>query len=172
MPPKATFRFLVPVLILSVVASACGAQDDDITLTFEPCEPLVLEPAANASLEERQSIEDAAEMWNLYGTRISLADAEEEEEAETIPIEFEDAAPMFFGVYRDEMGDVVINDNIDGRYKRAIVVAHELGHAFGLEHVEHNERPSVMVPGNADVGPTDSDANVLQQMWPNCELDQ
>jgi predicted Zn-dependent protease len=48
------------------------------------------------------------------------------------------------------------------------VIAHELGHAFGLVHVSPDTRPSVMNPGNTTVAPNDGDRAALEALWGTC----
>ncbi|HEY5949139.1 MAG TPA: matrixin family metalloprotease, partial [Kofleriaceae bacterium] len=48
-----------------------------------------------------------------------------------------------------------------------IVVAHELGHAFGLVHV--SDRPSLMNPGNVTTPPNESDRQALAGLWGTCD---
>jgi hypothetical protein len=49
----------------------------------------------------------------------------------------------------------------------ADVIAHEIGHAFGLVHV--TGRASVMNAGNIDVAPNAGDAADLSALWGACD---
>lgn len=163
---KTFFQALVVLCLVPAIA-ACGGQfDDDIDQVFDPCSAITLEPT-NANEEELQSIHDAVSMWNELGADLAVDSDEETSSDAVIPIEFEDAAPMFRGIYRDEIGDVVINRSLSDRDKRAVVIAHELGHAFGLVHVDHE---SVMMSGNVDLVPGSVDVAALAELWPECSL--
>jgi hypothetical protein len=146
---------------------ACAACDGGELLApailFSPCEPVVLEPSGEVLSEELSSIEDAAEMWNaIAGTRIAF---DGPPDAQRIPIWFEEAAPFHYGVYRDQLGDVVINRRLADRSQRTVTIAHELGHAFGLFHVDRSERASLMNAGNLTVEATPGDASELATLW-------
>lgn len=164
-------KTFVPALVLLCLVpaiTACGGElDDDIDQVFDPCSAITLSPT-NANDAELQSIHDAVGMWNGLGAELSVYSDEEPSADTVIPIEFEDAAPMFRGIYRDEIGDVVINRSLSDQDKRAVVIAHELGHAFGLVHVEDDE--SVMMSGNVDLVPGSVDVAALTELWPDCSL--
>jgi hypothetical protein len=147
-------------------STACGGENDTtLDITYDPCEPLVLQPEG-ASDSQLASIDEGFAMWNaIAGTKISR---EEDAEAQHLVIRFEKSAPMFFGIYRDEVGDIVINSALDDQHERAITIAHELGHALALWHVERDDRKSVMNPGNTSTPPLRSDANELVSTWGAC----
>jgi hypothetical protein len=153
---------------LFAVLAACGGSDDTIDIAFDPCDTLALRPV-DATVEQAASIAAAAELWNSWGTRVELLDPLEVGELPgewEIPVRFEAAAPQFHGVYRDEIGDLVINTSLLDGSERAVVIAHELGHAFALEHVE--DYPSVMNRGNLERPPNATDAEDLWGSWPAC----
>ena len=66
------------------------------------------------------------------------------------------------------MGVVYINEAIEDDRARAVTVAHEMGHAFGLFHVAAEERASLMNPGNLSVGLTPADVETLIGLWGSC----
>ena len=85
-----------------------------------------------------------------------------------VDIEFRPAGAMFFGFYDPETGRVLINDSLEEKSTMSIVMAHELGHAMGLEHVEISQRASVMNPGNTETLPTRADEDALKTVWNGC----
>jgi hypothetical protein len=88
--------------------------------------------------------------------------------AAALEIRFEPAALAFHGVYDDETGIVYINRAIEDTEPLSIVIAHELGHAFGLPHVTFAERLSLMNPGNYVTPPTDGDRAAIEALWGPC----
>jgi hypothetical protein len=62
----------------------------------------------------------------------------------------------------------MINRAITDRATIAIVIAHELGHVFGLAHVEAVTRISLMNPGNVTTPPTAADQLTLEAQWGTC----
>ena len=151
------------VLGILLIAPAC-ATPEDLTAdrVFDPCAPLAIAVAADADADQRAGITDALALWEAVLDLRATDDADAQ-----IAIRFEPAAPLFHGVYLDEIGEIVINTDLPDSYARAVTIAHELGHAFGLLHVE--DRPSVMASGNLDVAPTPDDASAVASLWPSCE---
>jgi hypothetical protein len=91
-------------------------------------------PAADASAEERAGVEAAVELWDMVGGPAISREAGHHPVAalQTLPIGFERAAPSFFGLYRPAHADILINRALSDTTARAITIAHEMGHAFGL----------------------------------------
>lgn len=154
----------VPLLALAVLASCAPADGDSVLdITYDPCEPTVLAPAGGGTPRQLAALEGAIDLWNgVLDTRLSL---EPDSGAAALPIRFEDAAAFFHGVYEDEIGEVVINDRLEGRALE-VTVAHELGHAFGLWH--ESAGSSVMQPGNLETPPSAGDADAVAAHWPSC----
>jgi len=122
---------------------ACAASDDTIDRTFDPCAFDVADVAT-----------DAVALWNLERTP----------GAPMIDVQFEDAAPAFHGHYDDERGIVLINSAITEPHALSVVIAHELGHAFGLPHI--GDRASVMNRGNLAIEPTAEDRALISSCAP------
>lgn len=147
----------------------CAADTSDHTLqvVFDVCEPLALVPGAGADPAELASLDAAIEMWNRLGqSQLSRATASSSTTQRTLEVRFETAAAVFYGVYDDERGVVFINHRLADHQQRAITIAHELGHAFGLFHI--GGRDSVMNPTNLQIEPTAEDAEELRALWGDC----
>jgi hypothetical protein len=139
------------VAVLALVG--CGAGDSTIDRTFDPC-TLAIE-AAGANAVQRAGIADALALWNLTPG-----------DGAPLGMTFESAAAAFHGVYEDEAGIVRINVQITQPRALAIVIAHELGHAFGLPHVDG--RASLMNRGNLTTAPTAEDFDAISALWGLC----
>jgi hypothetical protein len=128
---------------------------------FDPCSARVSpEEDANAT-----ALSEGIALWNRAAQlKLSLAD----EDATAIGVRFQDAAGAFRGLYDVETGVVFVNRRLLSERARAITVAHELGHAFGLAHVSTGERASLMNPGNIVTAPTRRDVTELQALWGHC----
>ena len=81
---------------------------------------------------------------------------------------FRDGAPAIYGYYEDTTATIYINVEVSDPAERAVTIAHELGHAFGLIHIPTSVRPSVMNPGNLTVVPDGGDAAALASKWGSC----
>jgi Matrixin len=139
------------VALLALVG--CGAGDTTIDRTFDPCTLAI--DAAGANDVQRAAIADALVMWDLTpgeGTPLAMT--------------FENAAAAFHGVYEDEVGIVRINVQITDPRALSIVIAHELGHAFGLPHIDG--RASLMNRGNLTTSPTAADFDAVSALWGLC----
>jgi hypothetical protein len=151
------------VVVMSL--AACGdITDHTIDRTFDPCAAIALAPI-DASALQLDAIEEARALWHGRGaTGLGARGG-----GDTIEIRFESAASVFRGLYDDEHGVIYINRALTDPAALAIVIAHELGHAFGLVHVPVSERSSLMNPGNLDTPPTEIDASTLTALWGGCE---
>ena len=152
---------LLPFLLLP----ACYQGPSGIAITHDPCQPVVVVPATDATDAERAGIVAALKLWNdAAGARLTL---DEIDGAPRVPISFRDAAPVFFGIYEDNVGDILINRDLDEDPAAcAVTIAHELGHSFGLVHV--SDKTSVMVAGNVTVPPGAVDVAALAALWGSC----
>jgi len=144
-----------------VFCVACsGGGDSTIDITHDPCGGVTLD-GGGANASQRAGIDGAVELWADRGVLLTGA------APATIGIVFESASGAFRGVYDDERGIILVNSGIEEIVPLSIVIAHELGHAFGLEHV--SDRPSVMNPANLTLAPTDDDRTAIEELWGQCE---
>lgn len=150
-----------------VLVAACGSADSTIDLTHDVCSEITVAAGA-ASDAQRAAIDHAIELWRGRGVH-ALARAEPgltRGARPSLAVVFEDASAAIRGHYDDEHGIVYINARITDPEPLAIVIAHELGHAFGLVH---GAAPSVMESGNLATPPTEVDQRTLEALWGPCE---
>ena len=137
-----------------------------LDVTHDPCAVRIV--ADEASDGELESLHAALDLWNERGDfRLSLAVTGENSTALPLVVRFERQFGAFRGFYDDEAGEITINRALRGE-ARTIAIAHELGHAFGLFHVERSARRSVMNPGNTTVGPLPGDIAEVRALWGAC----
>jgi hypothetical protein len=153
------------------VLAACGAGDATSYVARDPCAPLAMTaPAATAT--ELDAIAAARALWRDRGVAAfdpsPTASPEPAASAGSIAIRFGDAAEVFHGVYDPGSATIMVNRAITDRATLAIVIAHELGHVFGLAHVAAVTRISLMNPGNVATPPTDADQLTLEAQWGAC----
>ncbi len=145
---------------MSLVGCSSGNRDVSIDVVHDVCTPItVSSPSATAS--QLTGIEAAFTVWRGHGVH-TLEPATDG----MIEIRFEPASGLFFGLYDDENSVIYINEAITDPAKLSVVIAHELGHAFGLAHI--SGRPSLMNPGNTGVLPTHEDDAAVLALWGTC----
>jgi hypothetical protein len=144
-----------------IVLGACSASDATIELTHDACAPLAL-VSTTATTQQLDGINAAQTLWRERGAPALGLRA-----GATLEVRFEPAAAAFHGLYDDRDGVIYINADIANDSVLAIVIAHELGHAFGLLHV--SDRDSVMNPGNLTIAPTADDQTELARLWGSCD---
>jgi hypothetical protein len=149
-----------------VPALSCSGDVQRFQLLFDPCSPLVLEPEPDATDEQLEIIEESLALWHdVFAHEATL---DEVPGARRLPVQFRDDI-WYFGRFNDVRGHLEVATWLDDPEVMAIVLAHELGHAFNLYHVDPDDRLSVMNRGNTDVAPTPGDADELAGLWGDCE---
>lgn len=153
----------------SVTIFACGPPDNTGPgIVFSPCAPVHLVPRGDTTSPERASIIAAIALWQRVGVRALSLGASTDSLEDAVPMQFKDASPLMHGVYEPSSGLVSINRVLTGT-EREVTVAHELGHALGLPHVDRATRSSVMNPSNLTILPSPDDVGELQRRW-GCPL--
>lgn len=151
--------------------AVCGCADRPESFhAHDPCSGLAV-TSQDATPAEHDGIAAALALWRDRG--VAVIDAAHDAVAAASPaaiveIRFDDAAAAFHGVYDPTADRVLINRDLTDAATLGIVIAHELGHAFGLVHVSPAVRPSLMNPGNLITPPTDEDQRALEALWGSC----
>ena len=153
--------------------AACSGSARSEYVARDPCSALAITTGATTAAEH-DGVAGALALWRARG--VSAFDAPEatddapdgSTDAAAIEIRFDDAAETFHGVFDPAADRVVINRAITDPATLAIVIAHELGHVFGLAHVAPAARLSLMNPGNLIMPPTDADQRALEALWGTC----
>jgi len=143
-----------------------GGGSDEIQTTFDACAPISVK-LIGASPIQTAGADDALASWRGHG--VTAFDPPGAVDATSIEIRFDSAAPQFHGLYDDVSGIVYVNQGISSRAALAVVIAHELGHAFGLLHVDADDRASLMNPGNLETPPTREDELAVEALWGRCK---
>jgi hypothetical protein len=142
---------------------ACGANDGNSTIehTHDACSPLALVSEAPTEVQTA-GMRGGEQLWVDYG-----APAIGRRSGTTLQVVFEEAAGAFRGLYDDQQVLIYINRGITDEATLSVVIAHELGHAFGLPHI--TDRPSVMNPGNLTIRPNADDRLAIEALWGACQ---
>ena len=164
--------------LLTFAGAGCGqgasASADGGDVVFNPCAPLALVADPGATAEQVQGIAAGLALWNsAAGTQLLLLNASPgagdagRTAGPSLPVHFQTAGAPFRGLYDAIDVEIFINNDLTGS-PLPIVVAHEIGHSFGLVHVPDGERPSLMNPDNMTVTPTPLDVATLATAWGRC----
>lgn len=156
----------IALLFVCAFVTACAGDSGRTTIAtkFDPCDPPRIVADGSATAAETEGVADALALWEADGFPQLAAPSG----AQTLPVRFQKAAPQFHGFYDDLQGVIYVNDDLTTPSTLAIVIAHELGHAFGLQHVSASTRPSVMNPGNLTVKPNAEDRSAVESLWGVC----
>jgi hypothetical protein len=151
------------------VLAACGGSAGSEIPARDPCAQLAIVAVAPSDAQ-RDGIAGALALWRDRGVAAFDVATEPAPAATAVSLEirFDDAADAFHGVYDPAGGRVLINRGITDPATLAIVIAHELGHVFGLVHIAPATRTSVMNPDNVITPPTDADQRALEALWGRC----
>ena len=160
--------FVIFILLLQGLAGCADDPGDRvIATTFDICGPVVVD-ASQATPAQAACLADAVAMWRARGV-VGLAVTSTPASAD-VELRFQRAASNFHGLYDDQHGVIYVNQELSGdREACAITIAHELGHAFGLWHVDRHERVSVMNQANLTVLPNAADERALAELWGPCQ---
>lgn len=170
--------YLALVLVATAVAALAGcgdlmgpeeAEGDHIEPTLDPCQMAVLVPVGELTAAEQRGIDRAIDMWRAVGLEgLTRGSVDGHQEARRLELTFEQAAPFSFGFYDEAAGRVYINASFRDDHARAITIAHEIGHAYGLPHVGREARTSLMNEANLQQPPTLEDRAALQELRGVC----
>lgn len=158
-------RWSSALLFALAVELAVGCDAAAPGLTFDPCQPIavaVVEPTP----ARVASVDAAIAMWQALGV-VGLVRSERPDEA-VIGVEFREAASTFHGYYDGADATIYVNVDLVDPAPRTITIAHELGHALALGHIDPDERTSVMNPGNVLQPPDEGDRRALDAIWAPC----
>jgi hypothetical protein len=151
--------------LVGLLAAGCENDPTHFEMVFDPCAPLVLEPDDRMSGDQLASVELAIDMWNQVA-EVGLS-LEPIQGARTMPILLT-GTEVYYGRFDDQAGAIWVADKLTDQRVRAVVLAHELGHAFSLYHIDPSERVSVMNEGNRHVAPDSGDREALARVWGDC----
>jgi hypothetical protein len=152
-------------LVLALAVSACAANQDAET-TFDPCSPITI-AVDSQHPEDLAVVQAALAEWRQVLPVEATAVAAPPTSGQ-LAVRFLDGTQPIRGIYWDAIGVVEISRDELVPAAYPIAVAHELGHAFGLAHVDAKDRASVMNVSNTDIAPTPEDGAGVIAKWPSC----
>jgi hypothetical protein len=143
-----------------VSVTGCAAQESPSDFGHDACASLAVH-GDGLTAAQSDELAVALALWTGHGPS-SLG----VEGGASVELRFEDAAPSFLGLYAHEEGVIYINSRMTDPAAISIVIAHEVGHALGLPHVDGHG--SVMIRGNTAVQPSAQDTAALEALWGEC----
>jgi hypothetical protein len=157
-------QFQRVAFVLAAAAACTGPSGPTVEgKTFDPCTPPTVVVGADATPAQASGVTAALALWRARGAP-DLGTAS----GPQVPVQFQTASPLSHGYYDPDAGIIYINNDLVSPDTLAIVIAHELGHAFGLVHIPTDVRRSVMNPGNLEVVPDEEDERALAAVWGAC----
>jgi hypothetical protein len=146
---------------------ASGCSDRSIDTIFDPCSELTVVAAEGTEPHELASIEEAVLVWDqVLPTEIAVGSSADA--AGTLAIHFDSGDTFYRAIYFDALATIRVSRDKLAPEDYPIAIAHELGHAFGLFHVDSDERESVMNAGNLEILATRADADEVRALWAAC----
>ena len=155
-------RFVLAALSLG----ACATNNETAAITFDPCSPLAVAVAPTIGEAERAGVDAAIAAWDARIPTQMVVQSGADSNPRLV-VRFMTGSALR-AVYWDDSGQIAISSDKLAPEEYPIAIAHEMGHAFGLPHIEPNERASVMNVGNVVLGPTEEDAADVAAIWPSC----
>jgi hypothetical protein len=165
--PLSSLRLATFIGLALLGGCSAGPEAGD-GIVFDPCAPTLLSLPTDSSQAQRDSATAALALWQTAGGPPLgvLPAGHDSAPQQVLPVGFQAAAPLFYGLYRPTQGDILINSELVQPQALAITIAHEIGHAFGLAHVtDHN---SLMNPGNLKIPPGADEARLIFQRSDSC----
>ncbi len=154
-------------ILVGLACIAACSSNDDVDTVYDPCSPLAIAVVGESGAAEVAGIEGAIAAWNhVLPTQITIGVMPGA--ADVLPIRFESGDTFYRAIYWDAFGEISVSRDRLAPEDYALAIAHEMGHAFGLLHVDKSERASVMNVGNLEIEPNDEDAAAVRALWDAC----
>lgn len=152
------------VVVLSLLA-ACSSEEV-VDTVYDPCAPLTIALAADVGAAELHGVDGAIAAWaGVLPVQIAVGTGARADDV--LPIEFAPGDTFYRAIYWDALGTISVGRDRLAAEDYPLAIAHEMGHAFGLLHVD--DRPSVMNVSNLEIAPTAEDAAAVRALWASCQ---